>query len=65
MTAAVDMFPHILRKGYRKEIFIGIVCCSCFLVGLPMVMNVSITYGLFNFGQTVLIPSAFVEIRTA
>ena len=46
VTAAVDMYPQYLRKGYRKEIFIGVCCCICFLVGIPMVMNVSISVRL-------------------
>ena len=41
VTAIVDEFPHTLRKGYRKEIFIGIVCLACYLVGLSMVAEVS------------------------
>ena len=49
MTAAVDMYPNFLRKGYRKEIFIGIVCSICFFVALPMVMNVSRGIPVFMF----------------
>ncbi|XP_071963969.1 sodium- and chloride-dependent taurine transporter-like isoform X2 [Antedon mediterranea] len=40
VTAMVDLFPTYLRRGYRKEIFIAIVCFWSFLVGLSMV-----TYG--------------------
>ncbi len=40
VTAIVDEIPHILRKGYRKEIFIGVVCAVCYLVGLSMVTEV-------------------------
>ncbi|XP_033102793.1 sodium- and chloride-dependent taurine transporter-like isoform X2 [Anneissia japonica] len=59
ITAIVDLFPKYLRRGYRKEIFIAIVCFWSFLVGLSMV-----TYGgmyvfqLFDFyaasGSTLL-----------
>lgn len=41
ITAVVDQWPEFLRKGYRREIFIGFVCFLCFLVGIPMVTNVS------------------------
>ena len=41
VTAIVDKFPNQLRRGYRKEIFIGIVCIISFFIGLSMVTNVS------------------------
>ncbi len=41
VTAIVDVFPHYLRRGYRKEIFIGCVCLVSFFIGLSMVTNVS------------------------
>ncbi|XP_022243351.1 sodium- and chloride-dependent GABA transporter 2-like [Limulus polyphemus] len=37
ITAIVDLFPHVLRKGYRREIFIAVYCFAAFLVGLCMV----------------------------
>ncbi|KAK3707304.1 hypothetical protein QZH41_014810 [Actinostola sp. cb2023] len=37
VTAIVDMFPGYLRRGYRKEIFIGVMSTIWFLVGLLMV----------------------------
>lgn len=39
ITVFVDMFPQHLRRGYRKEIFIAIVCFISFLFGLPMCME--------------------------
>ena len=41
VTTIVDQYPHLLRKGYRKEVFIGIICIIMFFVGLSMVSNVS------------------------
>jgi len=41
VTAIVDQYPKVLRRGHRKELFIGFVCCLQFLVGLPMVCPVS------------------------
>ena len=40
MTAIVDEFGTTLRRGYRKEIFIGIVCIIKYLIGLAMVAEV-------------------------
>ena len=39
VTAVVDFWPWF-RKGWRKEIFIGITCIGMFLVGIPMTMQV-------------------------
>jgi len=37
VTAIVDLFPNHLRRGYRKEMFIGFMCIIWFLFGLSMV----------------------------
>ncbi|XP_031570668.1 sodium- and chloride-dependent GABA transporter 2-like [Actinia tenebrosa] len=37
VTAIVDMFPGYLRRGYRKEIFIGVMSTFWFFMGLFMV----------------------------
>ncbi|XP_076338086.1 sodium- and chloride-dependent GABA transporter 2-like isoform X3 [Tachypleus tridentatus] len=37
ITAIVDSFPHVLRKGYRRELFTATYCFAAFLVGLCMV----------------------------
>lgn len=42
VTAIVDQFPKHLRRGYRKEMFIGFMCVVWFLVGLSMVTKVTI-----------------------
>ncbi|CAL1541934.1 unnamed protein product [Lymnaea stagnalis] len=37
ITACVDLYPNILRRGYRKEVFTGVVCVICYFIGLSMV----------------------------
>ena len=43
ITAVVDMFPRYLRKGRRREYFIGGTCLISFLIGLSMVTRVSVS----------------------
>ena len=40
VTAIVDLFPQHLRRGHRKEIFIGVCSIFWFLLGLSMVTEV-------------------------
>ena len=42
ITALTDEFPW-LKKGYRKPIFVLILCASMLLLGLPCVTQVIIT----------------------
>lgn len=39
ITAVVDALPQYLRRGYRREIFVGVVCLISYLLGLCMVTN--------------------------
>ncbi|MEQ2187495.1 hypothetical protein GOODEAATRI_005284 [Goodea atripinnis] len=42
ITSIVDLYPSVLRKGYRREIFIAVMCFISYLLGLAMVTNVSL-----------------------
>jgi hypothetical protein len=44
ITSLVDLYPSFLRKGYRREIFIAILCSISYLLGLTMVTEVSGCY---------------------
>ncbi|KPP79628.1 sodium- and chloride-dependent taurine transporter-like, partial [Scleropages formosus] len=37
ITSLVDLYPSFLRKGYRREIFISILCFMSYVLGLTMV----------------------------
>lgn len=36
----VDLYPSFLRKGFRREIFIALICSISYLLGLTMVTEV-------------------------
>ena len=40
ITFLTDMYPNVFRRGYRREMLIGVVCGICFLIGLSMVTEV-------------------------
>ncbi|XP_069554517.1 sodium- and chloride-dependent GABA transporter 2-like isoform X2 [Brachyistius frenatus] len=37
MTSVTDLYPHLIRRGHRRELLLLLVCVVCFLVGLVMV----------------------------
>ena len=41
VTAIVDVYPRIFRKGYRKEIFVAIICFVWYILGLLTITEVS------------------------
>lgn len=41
MTSVTDLYPHLIRRGHRRELLLLFVCIVCFLVGLVMVTPVS------------------------
>lgn len=41
MTSVSDLYPHLIRRGHRRELLLLFVCVVCFLIGLVMVTPVS------------------------
>ncbi|XP_028276737.1 sodium- and chloride-dependent betaine transporter-like [Parambassis ranga] len=37
MTSLVDLFPKYLHQGYRRELLLLAICCTCCLLGLFLV----------------------------
>ncbi|RUS84339.1 hypothetical protein EGW08_007871 [Elysia chlorotica] len=65
VTTVVDQYPKLLRKGYRKEIFIAVCCCAMFLVGLTMVTNGGMyVFQIFDYysGSRIILLVAFIEL---
>lgn len=40
MTSVTDLYPHLIRRGHRRELLLLFVCVVCFLIGLVMVTPV-------------------------
>ena len=40
ITAIIDLFPDVLRRGRRREMLVGAVCLIDFAIGTTMVMQV-------------------------
>jgi len=65
VTTVVDQFPHLLRRGYRKEAFIGVCCIIMLLVAIPMVMEGGMyVFQLFDYytGSRIILLVAFFEL---
>ena len=45
ITAIVDLYPNVLRRGYRKELFIAGMSAFWCLIGLTMVTEVCTRIG--------------------
>lgn len=41
VTAIIDMYPKVFRKGYRREQLILVIALASYLIGLIMVTEVS------------------------
>ncbi|KAM9846437.1 sodium- and chloride-dependent GABA transporter 2-like [Aulostomus maculatus] len=37
MTSLVDLFPAYLRQGFRRELVLLVICCTCCLLGFSLV----------------------------
>ncbi|XP_064637035.1 sodium- and chloride-dependent creatine transporter 1-like isoform X2 [Lineus longissimus] len=64
VTACVDAFPKLLRKGHRKEIFVAFVCLISYFVGLSMCTNGGMyVFQLFDYysGSRIVLLVAFFE----
>ena len=47
-TFMTDLYPSVFRRGYRREIMIGVICLICFLIGLSMVTEVRMISIIFH-----------------
>ncbi|OWF55397.1 sodium- and chloride-dependent creatine transporter 1-like [Mizuhopecten yessoensis] len=64
ITPVVDQYAHILRRGYRKEIFIAVVCAVSYLIGLSMIAEGGMyVFQIFDYysGNRVILLVAFAE----
>lgn len=63
ITSIVDLFPAVLRKGYRREIFIAGLCCMSYLLGLAMVTKVSFPHAPLPPPPYILPPVLVLSIQ--
>lgn len=49
ITSVVDLYPTVLRRGYRREILIAIVCVISYFIGLSMVTEVRYPFLSFSY----------------
>nr|XP_057907112.1 sodium- and chloride-dependent GABA transporter 2-like [Doryrhamphus excisus] len=67
MTSVTDLYPHLIRRGHRRELLLLFVCIVCFLIGLVMVtpggLYVFQIYDQFSCsGASLLLLSIFQSI---
>ena len=41
VSAVVDIYPKVFRKGYRREILIAVLCLLWYVMGLWTITEVS------------------------
>uniref|UniRef100_UPI00358EA940 sodium- and chloride-dependent taurine transporter-like n=1 Tax=Myxine glutinosa TaxID=7769 RepID=UPI00358EA940 len=65
VTSWIDLHPELMRKGYRRQLFLALVCCINFCLGLTMVTQGGIyVFQMFDYYATsgvVLLWVAFFE----
>ncbi|XP_076446772.1 sodium- and chloride-dependent taurine transporter-like [Babylonia areolata] len=69
ITSVVDLYPSFLRRGYRREVFIAIICVISFFIGLSMVteggMYVFQLFDYYSASRIVLVVAFFECITVA
>ncbi|XP_042372475.1 sodium- and chloride-dependent GABA transporter 2-like, partial [Plectropomus leopardus] len=65
MTSLTDLFPHLIRRGHRRELLLLFICVVCFLIGLVMVTPIGLyvfnIYDQFSCSGTSLLLLAMFE----
>lgn len=46
ITSLSDIFPSQIRKGYRRELLLLLICSFCYVVGLLLVSQVNSVFAL-------------------
>ncbi|KAL8577398.1 hypothetical protein ACOMHN_060220 [Nucella lapillus] len=69
ITSVVDLYPTFLRRPYRREVFIAIICVISFFIGLSMVteggMYVFQLFDYYSASRIVLVVAFFECITVA
>ncbi|XP_064623690.1 sodium- and chloride-dependent taurine transporter-like [Lineus longissimus] len=65
ITACVDAWPNQLRKGYRREVLIALICIVCFHLGITMITEGGMyVFQLMDYfsGSRIILLVAFFEV---